>query len=80
MVLELHVWGPAFSLPSIDPQCLAAVAYVAQTVSRDQWVLIAGSEDAAGPASQSIRAIRADARSIQMHNADGTGYQKSYPL
>lgn len=25
--MELHVWGPAFGLPSIDPECLAAIAY-----------------------------------------------------
>lgn len=28
MVLELHIWGPGFGLPSIDAQCLAAVAYL----------------------------------------------------
>ncbi|KAF8452963.1 outer mitochondrial membrane transport complex protein-domain-containing protein, partial [Terfezia claveryi] len=26
-MLELHIWGPAFGLPSIDPECLAAIAY-----------------------------------------------------
>ncbi|KAL6712391.1 hypothetical protein ACN47E_000268 [Coniothyrium glycines] len=27
MVFELHVWGPAFGLPSIEPECIAIVAY-----------------------------------------------------
>ncbi|KAF8428314.1 outer mitochondrial membrane transport complex protein-domain-containing protein [Tirmania nivea] len=26
-MMELHIWGPAFGLPSIDPECLAAIAY-----------------------------------------------------
>ena len=54
MVLELHIWGPAFGLPSLDPQCLAAIAYFALTVPRSphgsenavsgEWVLIADSD------------------------------------
>ncbi|KAL9098177.1 MAG: hypothetical protein Q9163_006113 [Psora crenata] len=51
MVLKLHVWGPAFTLPSIDPLCLAAVAYVAQTVPRGQWVLVASSDEGLIPAN-----------------------------
>lgn len=52
MTLELHVWGPAFSLPSIDPQCLAAVFYLRQAVPRDEWVLIISSDDALSPISE----------------------------
>lgn len=44
MVLELHIWGPAFSLPSIDPQCLATIAYFSAVVPRDAWVLVASSD------------------------------------
>ena len=51
MVLELHVWGPAFSLPSIDPQCLAAIAYLAQSLPRDHWVLVAISDLTLSPTS-----------------------------
>lgn len=40
MLLELHVWGPAFSLPSIDQDCLAAIAYFTQVIPKDQWVLV----------------------------------------
>jgi len=43
MVLELHIWGPAFSLPSIDAHCLAAVAFFSQVVPRGQWKLVASS-------------------------------------
>ena len=45
MVLELHVWGPAFSLPSLDAQCLAAVAYVRLAVPRGEWVLVKGWDE-----------------------------------
>ncbi|KAG0645512.1 outer membrane import complex 1 [Hyphodiscus hymeniophilus] len=46
MPLELHVWGPAFSLPSIDAHCLAAIAYLQQAVPRGEWQLIASSDPA----------------------------------
>lgn len=49
MMLELHVWGPAFFLPSIDPQCLAAIAYLTQLIPQDEWVLIASCDDALSP-------------------------------
>ncbi|RAK97803.1 mitochondrial import receptor subunit [Aspergillus ibericus CBS 121593] len=49
MVLELHVWGPAFSLPSIDAQCLAAIAYLSLTLPQDAWVLVASSDPSVSP-------------------------------
>ncbi|KAF3480611.1 uncharacterized protein GIQ15_05958 [Arthroderma uncinatum] len=50
MVLELHVWGPAFGLPSIDPQCLATIAYFSLAVGQknsgpeEEWVVVADSD------------------------------------
>ncbi|MCJ1463721.1 hypothetical protein MMC07_002330 [Pseudocyphellaria aurata] len=52
MVLELHIYGPAFSLPSIDAQCLAAVAYVNQAVRRDEWILVASCDSTASPTKE----------------------------
>ncbi|CRG88075.1 hypothetical protein PISL3812_05102 [Talaromyces islandicus] len=52
MVLELHVWGPALALPSIDPQCLAAIAYLAKAVPRDEWVLVASSDPSVSPTNE----------------------------
>ncbi|KZF24215.1 hypothetical protein L228DRAFT_281314 [Xylona heveae TC161] len=49
MTLELHIWGPAFSLPSIDAQCLAAIAYLTQAVPKDHWVLVASSDPSLSP-------------------------------
>ncbi|BCS24151.1 glutathione S-transferase family protein [Aspergillus puulaauensis] len=57
MVLELHVWGPAFSLPSIDAQCLATIAYFSLTVPKDSWVLVASSDPTVSP-TQELPALK----------------------
>jgi hypothetical protein len=41
MVLELHIWGPAFGLPSIEPECIATVAYCQHVIPKGQWSLVA---------------------------------------
>ena len=51
MVLELHIWGPAFTLPSIDPECLAAIAYLTQVLPREAWALVASSDTTLSPTS-----------------------------
>ncbi|KAL1966601.1 hypothetical protein VTN77DRAFT_4012 [Rasamsonia byssochlamydoides] len=52
MVLELHVWGPGFSLPSIEAQCLATIAYFVQAVPKDAWVLVASSDPSVSPTNE----------------------------
>jgi sorting and assembly machinery component 37 len=42
-MLELHIWGPAFGLPSLDATCLAAITYIRECVPSDQWRLVPGS-------------------------------------
>lgn len=49
MTLELHVWGPAFGLPSIDAECLATVTYFAQTLSAADYLLVQSSPSAVPP-------------------------------
>jgi sorting and assembly machinery component 37 len=49
MVLELHIWGPAFSLPSVDPQCVATIAYFVLALPPAEWVLIADSDPGLAP-------------------------------
>lgn len=46
--LELYVWGPALSLPSIDPECLAVITYFVSCVSEEQqrWRVTATSPSA----------------------------------
>ncbi|MCJ1287172.1 hypothetical protein MMC26_006520 [Xylographa opegraphella] len=63
MPLELHVWGPAFTLPSIDPECLAAAAYLARAVPRGRWVLMAGVEGGASDARR-LPALHDDAEVV----------------
>ena len=53
-MLELHVWGPAFSLPSIDAQCLATIAYLVKAVPKTEWVLVASSDPSVSPNSTSM--------------------------
>ncbi|KIV78068.1 hypothetical protein PV11_09830 [Exophiala sideris] len=49
MVLELHIWGPAFDLPSIDAHCLAAILYLQQCLPRHEWILIPSSDPRVSP-------------------------------
>ncbi|KAH8755255.1 Tom37 C-terminal domain-containing protein [Hyaloscypha finlandica] len=51
-MLELHVWGPAFGLPSLDAHCLAAIAYLQQAVPRGKWQLIASCNPALSPTNE----------------------------
>ncbi|KAJ5174720.1 uncharacterized protein N7482_000597 [Penicillium canariense] len=52
MVLQLHVWGPAFSLPSIDAQCLAAIAYCSLALPKGSWELVATSDPSVSPTGE----------------------------
>lgn len=58
---ELFVWGPAYGLPSIDPECNAAVALFS-TYCNAEWVLYAHHDPRlvrAGSASASAPALTA---------------------
>ncbi|KAI9890135.1 MAG: hypothetical protein M1814_004416 [Vezdaea aestivalis] len=41
MTIELHVWGPTLGLPSLDPECLSAIAYLTSYFQDNPWVLVA---------------------------------------
>ncbi|KAE9366759.1 hypothetical protein N431DRAFT_495164 [Stipitochalara longipes BDJ] len=51
-MIELHVWGPGFGLPSLDAHCLAAIAYLQQAVPRGKWQLIASCNPALSPTNE----------------------------
>ncbi len=53
MAFELYVWGPGFSLPSADPQCLAAIAYLSRAVPRQEWTVLTSSVLALDPSCKS---------------------------
>jgi sorting and assembly machinery component 37 len=52
MALELHVWGPAFGLESIDAECLAAITVFRHTLSTKDWHLVADSDTSVSPDSK----------------------------
>ncbi|KAJ5156117.1 hypothetical protein N7492_008920 [Penicillium capsulatum] len=52
MVLQLHVWGPAFSLPSIEPHCLATIAYCSLVLPKGAWELVASSDPSVSPTGE----------------------------
>ncbi|KAJ9653908.1 hypothetical protein H2198_006959 [Neophaeococcomyces mojaviensis] len=43
-VLELHIYGPAFNLPSIDARCLATIALIQSNLASDDWCLVPSSD------------------------------------
>jgi sorting and assembly machinery component 37 len=49
MVLELHIWGSAFELPSIDASCLAAIIYLRHYVPHGGWALVPSSSPRVSP-------------------------------
>lgn len=49
MVLELHIWGPAFGLPSLDAQCFATVCYLQESLPVDTWALVPSSNPRISP-------------------------------
>ena len=63
MVLELHIWGPAFGLPSFDAQSLATIAYLIQCVPATEWRLIASSDPSINPTSM----ILSDATRLKLN-------------
>lgn len=49
-MLELYTWGPAFGLPSIDPECLATVVYLYRALPPEQWLLVMAHDASFSPA------------------------------
>lgn len=54
MSFELYIWGPAFGLPSIDPECLAATAYFKAALPPDQWILVSAYDPSWSPTGMEI--------------------------
>lgn len=49
MTFELYIWGPAFGLPSINPECIAATTYLHKLLPPEQWVIIAAHDAGLSP-------------------------------
>ncbi|CAZ83161.1 unnamed protein product [Tuber melanosporum] len=56
-MLELHIWGPSFTLPSISPQSLSTIAYLNLTQPSTSWTLIPSSNPLLSP-SRELPALR----------------------
>ncbi|KPM36770.1 hypothetical protein AK830_g9789 [Neonectria ditissima] len=55
-MLQLHVWGSAFGLPSIDPECLALVTYLHSSLPAAAWRLVPSNDPSVSP-SNSLPAL-----------------------
>lgn len=60
MVLELHIWGPAFGLPSIEPECIATVAYCRRVMPEGQWILVPDFDATVGATGSKRRLASAE--------------------
>ncbi|KAH7320024.1 putative metaxin [Stachybotrys elegans] len=49
MMLDLHIWGPALGLPSIDPECLAIITYLHHALPSTAWRLIPSNDPSISP-------------------------------
>ena len=67
MPLELHVWGPGFGLPSIDAECLGAVAYIRHCLPKGEWAVVANSDARACPLSE-LPALKDGAKWVSRFN------------
>ncbi|KAF4978964.1 hypothetical protein FZEAL_4761 [Fusarium zealandicum] len=50
-MLDLHVWGSAFGLPSIDPECLAIITYLHSSLPASAWRLIPSNDPSISPSN-----------------------------
>ncbi|KAF4451208.1 tom37 protein [Fusarium austroafricanum] len=50
-MLDLHVWGSAFGLPSIDPECLAIITYLHSSLPVSAWRLIPSNDPSISPSN-----------------------------
>ncbi|KAL6151035.1 hypothetical protein ACJQWK_10903 [Exserohilum turcicum] len=78
MVLELHVWGPAFGLPSLEPECIATVAYCRRVIPRGQWSLIADYNPTVGT-TESLPILFDDGVATASGFEDIVAYLRNYP-
>lgn len=78
IMLDLHVWGAAFGLPSIDPECLAIITYIHNALPAASWRLIPSNDPSVSPSSMftlssiSCSSLTACADLLPALNHDGT--------
>jgi sorting and assembly machinery component 37 len=50
-MLDLHVWGSALGLPSIDPECLAIITYLHHALPSSAWRIIPSNDPSVAPSN-----------------------------
>ncbi|KAI9171682.1 Metaxin-like protein [Paramyrothecium foliicola] len=50
-MLDLHVWGSALGLPSIDPECLALITYLHNALPSTDWRLVPSNDPSIAPSN-----------------------------
>lgn len=50
-MLDVYTWGPAFGLPSIDPECLAILLYMKEALPSDVWRIIPCNDPSISPSN-----------------------------
>ncbi|KAF2131986.1 hypothetical protein P153DRAFT_421049 [Dothidotthia symphoricarpi CBS 119687] len=78
MVLELHVWGPAFGLPSIDAECVGTIAYCQRAIPKGEWSLVAGHDTSIG-FTESLPILYDDGVATATGFEDIVAYLRNYP-
>ncbi|KAH3982642.1 hypothetical protein HBH98_020540 [Parastagonospora nodorum] len=78
MVLELHTWGPAFGLPSIDPECIATIAYCRRVIPNGVWSLVADYDTTVG-ATGSLPILYDDGVATATGFEDIVAYLRNHP-
>ncbi|KAH7156348.1 Tom37 C-terminal domain-containing protein [Dactylonectria macrodidyma] len=58
-MLELHVWGSAFGLPSFDPECLALITFLQNSLPAAEWRLVPSNDPSISP-SNTLPALHHD--------------------
>lgn len=56
-MLDLHVWGSAFGLPSIDAECLAVITYLHNAMPSSAWRLIPSNDPSVIPSSETCTTL-----------------------
>ncbi|KAG5938347.1 hypothetical protein E4U53_008024 [Claviceps sorghi] len=50
-MLDVYIWGPAFGLPSIDPECLAVLLYLDNALPSDAWRVVPCNDPSISPSN-----------------------------
>ncbi|KAH7078433.1 Eisosome component PIL1-domain-containing protein [Paraphoma chrysanthemicola] len=78
MVFQLHVWGPAFGLPSIEPECIATIAYCQRVIPQGQWGLVSALHATVGVA-ESLPILFEDGVATADGFEDIVAYLRNHP-